>query len=83
MVAQFKQVLLLFATAVLLASAHVAAMGVLSTDTIVADLKLSAKYKGRKVDLSHTVGPLPTGVAWDGEEGVSVALGLCLQACPV
>lgn len=58
---------ILLTAVVLLASTRAAAAGVLTADTFVADIKLAAKTKGRKQGPKEAVGPLPTGLAWDGE----------------
>lgn len=43
--------------------------GVFAADSFKADLTL-AVVKNRKAGPNHTVGPVPAGVAWDGEYSV-------------
>ena len=41
--------------------------GVFAADSFKSDMSLSPAAKSRKAGPNHTVGPVPTGVAWDGE----------------
>ncbi len=41
--------------------------GVFMADSFTADMTLTAAAKSRKAGPNKTVGPVPAGVAWDGE----------------